>query len=58
MGSRYRPVRMDLAVRPGALLRAAVPRAPGWIGVNFEGADWMEIAELVDESYRLAAPKS
>ena len=29
----------------------------GWIGVNFEGADWMEIAELVDESYRLAAPK-
>jgi hypothetical protein len=49
---------MDLAVRPGALLRAAVPRAPGWIGVNFEGADWMEIAELVDESYRLAAPKS
>ena len=29
----------------------------GWIGVNFDGADWMEIAELVDEAYRLAAPK-
>jgi hypothetical protein len=29
----------------------------GWIGVNFDGADWMEIAGLVDEAYRLAAPK-
>ncbi len=30
----------------------------GWIGVNLDKAtDWEEIAELVEESYRLIAPK-
>jgi predicted DNA-binding protein (MmcQ/YjbR family) len=32
----------------------------GWIGVYLDvpNADWDEIAELVEESYRLLAPKS
>jgi predicted DNA-binding protein (MmcQ/YjbR family) len=30
----------------------------GWVGVHLVGAvDWDEIAELVEESYRLTAPK-
>lgn len=30
----------------------------GWVGVYLEGAaDWAEVAELVEESYRLTAPK-
>jgi predicted DNA-binding protein (MmcQ/YjbR family) len=31
----------------------------GWIGVDLdEGTDWTEIAELLDASYRLTAPRS
>ena len=30
----------------------------GWIGVRLEGeVDWDEVAELVEESYRMTAPK-
>jgi hypothetical protein len=30
----------------------------GWVGVRLDGkVDWDEIAELVEESYRLTAPK-
>lgn len=31
----------------------------GWLGLDFEAApvDWTEVAELVDASYRLVAPK-
>ena len=30
----------------------------GWIGVDLdEGTDWTEVAELLDASYRLTAPK-
>lgn len=30
----------------------------GWVGVYLEGAvDWVEVTELVEESYRLTAPK-
>jgi hypothetical protein len=30
----------------------------GWVGVHLDGAvDWAEIAELVEESYRMTAPK-
>ena len=31
----------------------------GWIGVDLDGdVDWTEVAELLDASYRLTAPKS
>ena len=31
----------------------------GWIGVDLDGAvDWTEVAELLDASYRLTAPKT
>ena len=31
----------------------------GWVGVHLDGAhlDWEELADLVEESYRLVAPK-
>lgn len=31
----------------------------GWVGLDFDASpvDWQEVAELVDESYRLTAPK-
>lgn len=30
----------------------------GWVGVHLDGKpDWTEIAELVEESYRMTAPK-
>ena len=30
----------------------------GWVGVWLDGAvDWREVAELVEESYRMTAPK-
>ncbi|WP_415647867.1 MmcQ/YjbR family DNA-binding protein [Stackebrandtia soli] len=29
----------------------------GWVGVRVDGADWSEVAELVTDAYRLAAPK-
>jgi hypothetical protein len=29
----------------------------GWIGVRLEGADWDLIADLVQSSYRMTAPK-
>jgi len=31
----------------------------GWVGINLHNApDWGEVADLVDESYRLVAPKT
>jgi predicted DNA-binding protein (MmcQ/YjbR family) len=30
----------------------------GWVGVRLEGKpDWDEVADLIEESYRMAAPK-
>jgi predicted DNA-binding protein (MmcQ/YjbR family) len=53
----------DPADRP-ALLEEACTYVPaylgpsGWIGVDLDGAtDWTEVAELLDASYRLTAPK-
>lgn len=40
--------------------RFFVPRytgPKGWIGAYLDDADWDEIAELIEESYRLIAPK-
>jgi predicted DNA-binding protein (MmcQ/YjbR family) len=32
--------------------------AKGWVGIRFDpGLDWEELGELVEESYRLIAPK-
>jgi predicted DNA-binding protein (MmcQ/YjbR family) len=41
--------------------RAYVPAylgPSGWIGIDLgQGTDWTEVAELIDASYRLTAPK-
>lgn len=29
----------------------------GWIGMHLDGADWNEVAVLVERSYRMTAPK-
>jgi hypothetical protein len=30
----------------------------GWIGIELEGGpDWDEVADLIEESYRMTAPK-
>lgn len=53
----------DADDRPGLLAdpRAFVPAylgPSGWIGVDLdEATDWVEVAELLDASYRLTAPK-
>ncbi|MGE3269982.1 MAG: MmcQ/YjbR family DNA-binding protein [Chloroflexota bacterium] len=61
--------RMTCKARPGlqgALIEGAPDRfyypayvgSKGWIGVYLdEGTDWDELADLVEESYRMTAPK-
>ncbi len=29
----------------------------GWVAVDLEGADWARVAELIDASFRVTAPK-
>jgi predicted DNA-binding protein (MmcQ/YjbR family) len=59
----------SLVVQPDPGDRAALLEEPrtyvpaylgpsGWVGVDLDGdTDWTEIAELLDASYRLTAPK-
>lgn len=49
--------RLALLEDPRVYLPAYLAPA-GWIGVDLdEGTDWTEVAELLDASYRLTAPK-
>ena len=56
-------VQPDQADRPALLQdrRAFIPAylgPSGWIGVDLDaGGDWDEVAELLDASYRLTAPR-
>lgn len=57
-------VKVDDADRPALTAddRFFVPAylgPSGWLGLDFDAADvdWTEVAELVDASYRLVAPK-
>ncbi|WP_130013585.1 MmcQ/YjbR family DNA-binding protein [Serinicoccus sediminis] len=39
--------------------RPAYLGAAGWVGVDLDvGSDWVEVAELVEESYRATAPRA
>jgi predicted DNA-binding protein (MmcQ/YjbR family) len=47
-----------VAADPERFFVPAYVGSRGWVGVWLDGAtDWTEIAELVEESYRLTAPK-
>ena len=30
----------------------------GWVGVRLAGADWREVAEVLEDAYRAIAPKT
>jgi hypothetical protein len=48
----------DGRVGPRAVLRAAVRRRPRWLGVYLDApVDWDEIAEIVEDAYRMVASK-
>ena len=47
-----------VASNPQRFFVPAYVGSKGWVGVYLEGSvDWAEVAELVEESYRLTAPK-
>ena len=47
-----------VASNPERFFVPAYVGSKGWVGVYLEGAvDWVEVTELVEESYRLTAPK-
>ena len=47
-----------VASNPKRFFVPAYVGSKGWVGVYLDGAvDWAEITELVEESYRLTAPK-
>lgn len=47
-----------VASNPKRFFVPAYVGSKGWVGVYLEGAvDWAEVTELVEESYRLTAPK-
>jgi predicted DNA-binding protein (MmcQ/YjbR family) len=49
---------MLVASDPHRFFVPAYVGSKGWIGVRLDGRpDWDEIAELVEESYRMTAPK-
>jgi predicted DNA-binding protein (MmcQ/YjbR family) len=47
-----------VAADPGRFFRPAYVGHRGWIGVRLDrSTDWDQIADLVEESYRMTAPK-
>ena len=47
-----------VASNPERFFVPAYVGSKGWVGVYLDGAvDWTEITELVEESYRMTAPK-
>ena len=49
---------MLVASDPERFFRPAYVGHRGWVGVRLEaGTDWNQVADLVEESYRMTAPK-
>jgi predicted DNA-binding protein (MmcQ/YjbR family) len=52
------PVTQDMLVRSGRFQLTPYLGQHGWVSVtDFRGLDWEQIAELVRDAYRLAAPR-
>ena len=47
-----------VAARPDRFYVPAYVGPRGWLGIDLgDGVDWDEVADLIEESYRLTAPK-
>ena len=47
-----------VAARPDRFYVPAYVGPKGWLGIDLgDGVDWDEVADLIEESYRLTAPK-
>jgi hypothetical protein len=46
-----------LALLAEGAIEPAYLAPSGWVAIDLEGADWERVAELLDASYRVTAPK-
>ena len=47
-----------IAAQPDTFFYPAYVGHRGWVGMRLTGADWIEVAEVLEDAYRAIAPKT